>query len=70
MESVRLAQQALLIDVAWEDAYRLQMQAYAAKGNRPMVIKTYQQCAAVLDEELGIQPLPETRKLMDKIQAK
>lgn len=67
MESVRLAQQALLIDPTWEDAYRIQMQAYRQKGNRPMAIKTYQQCEKILDEEFGINPLPETRKLYEEI---
>ena len=67
LESIRLAQQALLIDNAWEDAYRLQMAAYFKKGNRPMVIKVYNQCEKVLDEEFGIPPLPETKKLLKKI---
>ncbi|MEM1327140.1 MAG: BTAD domain-containing putative transcriptional regulator [Bacteroidota bacterium] len=69
MESVRLAQQALLIDPAWEDAYRIEMQAYLAKGNRPQAIKTYQQCEEVLMEEFGVKPLPETRKLLKEIEA-
>ena len=67
MESVRLAQQALLIDKAWEDAYRVQMAAYFQKGNRPMAIKTYQNCVRVLDEEFGMEPLPETKALLRKI---
>lgn len=67
LESIRLAQQALLIDNAWEDAYRLQMLAYFGKGNRPMAIKTYQKCVAILDEEFGIEPLPETKRLFQKI---
>ena len=67
MESIRLAQQALLIDPAWEDAYRLQMEAYFRKGNRPMAIKTYQQCEKVLEAEFGIEPLPETKQLLKKI---
>ena len=67
MESVRLTQQALQIDPTWEDAYRIQMAAYLAKGNRPMAIKTYQQCEQVLEEEFGIPPLPETRRLFEKI---
>ena len=66
-ESIRLAQQALLIDAAWEDAYRILMEAYFLKGNRPMAIKTYQQCEKVLDEEFGIEPLPETKFLLKKI---
>lgn len=67
MESIRLAKQALQIDAAWEDAYRVQMQAYSNKGNRPMAIKTYQNCVKVLEEEFGIDPLPETKKLFQKI---
>jgi DNA-binding SARP family transcriptional activator len=67
MESIRLSQQALLIDAAWEDAYRIQMEAWLRKGNRPMAIKTYQQCEKVLMEEMGIGPLPETKQLYKKI---
>jgi two-component SAPR family response regulator len=67
MEAIRLAQQALIIDPAWEDAYRLQMAAYFQKGNRPMAIKTYLQCEKVLEEEFGIEPLPETKLLLKKI---
>lgn len=67
MESIRLTQQALQIDSTWEDAYRIQMEAYFTKGNRPMAIKTYQQCQRVLDQEFGIEPLPETQQLYRKI---
>jgi DNA-binding SARP family transcriptional activator len=66
MESIRFAQKALLIDHAWEDAYRVQMLAYLQKGNRPMAIKTYKQCEKVLEEEFGIEPLPETQQLLRK----
>jgi DNA-binding SARP family transcriptional activator len=69
MESVRLAQQAIAIDATWEDAYRIQMKAYIAKGNRPHAIKTYQKCADVLEEEYGIEPLPETKALLKQIEA-
>ena len=67
MESIRLTQQALLIDHAWEDAYRVQMQAYIQKGNRPMAIKAFQKCKQVLEEEFGIEPLPETKRLLQFI---
>ncbi|MGK0364827.1 MAG: DNA-binding SARP family transcriptional activator [Saprospiraceae bacterium] len=70
MESVRLASQAIQIDAAWEDAYRVQMQAYLNKGNRPMAIKTYRNCLKVLEEEFGIEPLPETQRLFREIQGK
>ena len=67
LESIRLAEQALLLDPTWEDAYRLEMQAYLQKGNRPMAIKTFRQCQKILDREFGIEPLPETKKLMKDI---
>ncbi len=66
-ESIRLAQEALIIDPTWEEAYRLQMTAYALKKNRPQVIKTYQICSKVLDEEFGIDPLPETKRIYDQV---
>ncbi len=68
IESIRLAQNAISIDPTWEDAYRLQMQAYLIKGNRPQAIKTYQKCVAILEEEYGIDPLPETKKLIKEIE--
>ncbi len=69
LESIRLAQCAIAIDKTWEDAYRLQMQAYLIKGNRPQAIKAYQKCADVLDEEYGIDPLPETKKVLQEIES-
>lgn len=69
MEAIRLAQQAIAIDNTWEDAYRIQMSAYIAKGNRPQALKTYQKCADVLEEEYGIGPLPATMALLKEIEA-
>jgi len=69
LESIRLAQCAIAIDNTWEDAYRLQMQAYIIKGNRPQAIKAYQKCADVLDEEYGIDPLPATKSLLKEIES-
>lgn len=68
LESIRLAQNALNIDSAWEDAYRIQMKAYIARGNRPQAIKTYKKCEVVLKEEYNITPLPETKKLLQEIE--
>lgn len=69
MESIRLSQHALQIDNTWEDAYRIQMEAYFKKGNRPMAIKTFKLCEKILDAEFGISPLPETKQLMESIQS-
>jgi two-component SAPR family response regulator len=67
LESIRLTQRVLAEDPVWEDAYRAQMRAYAAQGNRPLALRTYTQCADVLDREFGVEPLPETRSLYEQI---
>ncbi len=69
LESIRLAQNVLTIDATWEDAYRIQMKAYIKKGNRPQAIKTYMKCEVILEEEYGISPLPQTKKLLQEIES-
>ena len=66
-ESIQICQNALLSDLTWEEAYRIQMEAFYIRGNRPMAIRTYQICEKVLMEEMSLRPLPETRKLYEKI---
>lgn len=66
-ECIRLAQSALMIDNTWEEAYRIQMQAYLQIGSRPQAIKAFKSCVEVLDREFGIEPLPETRGVMGDI---
>lgn len=67
LESVRLTQQAVAIDPTWEDAYRVQMQAYFERGNRPQAIRVYRQCKKILEEEFDIEPLPETQTVFKRI---
>jgi DNA-binding SARP family transcriptional activator len=67
LESIYLTQRVLTIDPIWEDAYRTQMQAYLTQGNRPMAVRTYQQCVKILEEELGLEPLPQTQELYTEI---
>ncbi len=67
LESIRLTQRVLAIDPVWENAYRTQMQAYVAQGNRPLAIRTYQRCVEALSDELDVDPLPETQALFRQI---
>lgn len=67
LESIRLAQRVLTIDPVWEDAYRVQMRAYAAQGNRPLALRTYAQCVKMLQQEFDVEPLPETMELFEAI---
>ncbi len=69
-DSLRLTQQVLAQEPLWEEAYRVQMQAFQALGNRSMALKTYQQCIKILNEEFGIDPLPETNSIYDEIRRK
>lgn len=66
-ESIYWTQRVLSIDRSWEDAYRVQMRAYMEQGNRPLAIRTYQQCQATLEDLFGIDPLPETIKLFEEL---
>ncbi|MFN8423856.1 MAG: bacterial transcriptional activator domain-containing protein [Anaerolineae bacterium] len=61
LESLRLAGNVLAADPVWEDAWRVEMRAHAARGNRALAIRAWERCVAALDRELGIAPLPETR---------
>lgn len=68
-ECIRLTEEALNIDPAWEEAYRIQMNAHMINGNRPQAIKTFNKCKAVLEREFGIEPLPDTQSLLKRIKA-
>jgi two-component SAPR family response regulator len=67
LESLRLTQRVLSIDPVWEDAYRVQMRTFMAQQNRPLALKTYEKCRTVLDEEFGVEPLPETEEIYQQI---
>ena len=66
-ETIRLAALALKLDNTWEEAYRLQIQAYVKEGNRPLAVKTYRKCEQVLQKEFEMEPLPETKRAFEKI---
>ena len=66
-EAIRLAKKALSVDNTWEEAYRIQMEAYMNTGNRPLAVKAYRQCKDILMKEFEIEPLPETKALFRKI---
>ena len=69
IETLRLTRRALELDPLWENAYRIEIQAHLAAGNRPMAIRTYQSCKKVLMDEFGLEPLPETRRLVQGLSA-
>ena len=66
-EVIGLAWRVLENDRAYEDAYRLLMRAHAALGERSSALRIYSRCVAVLREELGVEPLPETIALYNSL---
>ena len=53
----------LKVDHCDEEAHRQLIRAYAAQGHRSEALRQYQRCQRVLQEELGVQPMPETQRL-------
>jgi DNA-binding SARP family transcriptional activator len=44
-----------------EEMYRKLIVLYATVGNRTAALRVYERCVAVLERELGVSPLPNTR---------
>lgn len=69
LESLHLTQRVLEIDPVWEQAWRIQMEAHLASGNRPLALRSWERCLAVMRREIGLDPLPATRAVHDRILA-
>jgi WD40 repeat protein/class 3 adenylate cyclase len=59
------AERWLTLGSSLEPAYRALMLTYGARGDMAKVSALYQQCLTALDEQLGLEPSPETRALYD-----
>lgn len=55
------------LDPLHEPGHRRLMQLYAWNGQRSAALRQYRECVRVLDEELGVPPLPETTALYQSI---
>ncbi len=60
-DAIDRAQQMLRIDPLDEQAWCALMRSHARRGERAAALHTYQQCAALLKDELGVQPSAATR---------
>jgi len=67
LESLHLTQRVLAIDPVWEDAWRIQMRAHAARGNRALALRAWDRCVEVMRREIGLAPLPVTRAVYEAI---
>jgi DNA-binding SARP family transcriptional activator len=62
-DALRCGQQILTLDPLREDVHRELIRLHLRRGHRALALNQYEQCRAVLDEELGVEPLEETRAL-------
>src|SRR5581483_5882198 len=66
-DAIGLGCSVLENDRAHEDAYRLLMRAHALLGERSTALRLYARCTAMLHEELGVEPMPETTQLYNTL---
>lgn len=55
------------LDPLHEAAHRMLMQLYADGGDRTAALRQYRSCVAVLERDLGVEPLDETTELYESI---
>jgi len=69
-QAIPLCQRALSIDPYREAIYRQLMECAALAGDRAAAIRYYQQCVRMLEEDMGVEPMPETQALYEQIIAR
>ena len=65
--AIRTAHQLLAFDPLHEAVHRTVMRLYVRHGRRAAALRQYQQCATVLQRELGIEPELETKQLYQQM---
>jgi two-component SAPR family response regulator len=65
--SLDLLHRALRMDNLLEELHCQAMHVYAALGDRAGLMNQYQELSDVLANEMGIEPLPTTKKLFDRL---
>lgn len=66
-EAIAAAQQALTTDPLAEEQHRTLIALYAAQGDRIAALRQFERCVVLLERELGVEPLPETRALYEAV---
>ncbi len=61
--ALRHAARARALDPVAEAPYRWLMRLHDAQGDRARAVRVYHECVATLEDELGVQPSPETQAL-------
>jgi predicted ATPase/DNA-binding SARP family transcriptional activator/pimeloyl-ACP methyl ester carboxylesterase/tRNA A-37 threonylcarbamoyl transferase component Bud32 len=66
-EAIRYARRWLALDALHEAAHRELMVIYARAGQQAAALRQFEECARILEEELGIEPEAETTSLYEAI---
>ncbi|MEZ4767949.1 MAG: BTAD domain-containing putative transcriptional regulator [Caldilineales bacterium] len=66
-QAIEMCHRWITLDPLHEPGHRRLMQLYAWNGQRSAALRQYRDCVRILDEELGVPPLPETTALYQAI---
>jgi predicted ATPase/DNA-binding SARP family transcriptional activator len=67
--AITAAHRYLQADELAEDIHRRLIALYAATGDRAAALRQFERCAVILERELGVSPLPETRAVYEAVRA-
>ncbi len=68
-QALQYSRRWLALDKLNEEAHRLLITVYGMDGQRAAALRQYQECVRLLEDELGVQPEPETRLLKERLQS-
>lgn len=67
--AIACARQYLATDNLAEEVHRRLIELYALTGDRRAALRQFERCAATLERELGVRPLPATRAVYQAVLA-
>lgn len=65
--ALAIGQRILSIDPFMEPVQRAVMRCHVSLGNRPAAVQQYASCARLLRQELDVEPMEETRQILETI---
>ena len=68
-QAIAAAERYLALDMLAEDIHRRLIWLYGASGNRAAALRQFERCADILERELGVGVLAETRAVYESIRA-
>jgi len=69
-QAITISRRWLALDSLHEPAHRHLMQLYARANRQAAALRQYEECVRLLDEELDVEPQPETTQLYEAIRTR